>query len=170
MTDNDVYITIRRQLLKQLTEAGMAIPVIAGFQSTKQGREGRFLMFFPINEAAHGWQSRSYNIAGRNANHRETQLAEKTLQVQGFGVDDSLTNGDIAALARMIVNSLTFVEALRREGIGVQRASGIRTPFFVNDRGDYEQNPSFDFNVTFHRELRPNTPATSVLNPKIIPV
>lgn len=168
MTDNEVYIAIRHQMLAQMNDVGVSIPVVAGFQSTKQGREDSFVMFFPINEAGHGWQARNYQVAGTDANHKETQLVEKTLQVQGLVSDASeLTATDLTATVRMIVNSLPFVDALKKQGVGAQRASGIRTPYFINDQGDYEQNPSFDFNVTFHREIFPNTTAVKALYPDI---
>ncbi|CDL85471.1 phage gateway protein [Xenorhabdus szentirmaii] len=167
MTDNEVYRAIRHQLLKQLAEAGIAISVVAGFQSTKQGREDSFVMFFPIEEAAHGWQGRNYHVVGRDANHRETQLVEKTLQVQGVGTHQDLNASDITATVRMIVNSLPFVDALRKKNIGVQRAGNLRTPFFVNDQGNYELSPSFDVKITHSRDIKPNTAAISGLYPDI---
>ncbi|MDC9591178.1 hypothetical protein PSI23_18255 [Xenorhabdus sp. XENO-10] len=167
MTDNEVYSAIRHQLLKQLSEAGIAVPVVAGFQSTKQGREDRFVMFFPIEEAAHGWQGRNYHVVGRDANHTEIQLVEKTLQVQGVGTHDKFTANDITATVRMIVNSLPFVESLRKHRIGVQRAGNLRTPFFINDWGDYEMSPSFDVKITHPRVITPNTAAVNALYPDI---
>lgn len=164
MTDNDVDIAIRKQLLIQLKQSGIDIAVKAGFQSTKQGREDSFVMFFTIGEAPQGWQKRSYNVQDKNANHLEEQQAEVTYQMQAFITQrGSYTAKDITAMVRMIVNSLPFVEALRKQGVGIQRATAIRSPYFVNDHGDYEQNPSFDFNVTFIRTLRPDTGVVSAL-------
>ncbi|KMJ46897.1 phage related-protein [Xenorhabdus khoisanae] len=167
MTDKQIYAAIRAQLLKQLGEVGIAVPVIAGFQSTKQGREERFVMFFPVSENAHGWQGRHYRIIGNNANHQETQLVEKTLQVQAVGEFEQYTAGDITATVRMIMNSLPFVEALHKQRIGVQRAGSLRMPFFINDQGNYEMSPSFDITLTHSRDIKPNTAAVSVLFPDI---
>ncbi|PHM50573.1 phage gateway protein [Xenorhabdus sp. KK7.4] len=167
MTDNDVYIALRAQLLKQLNEAGIAVPVVAGFQSTKQGRENRFVMFFPISESAHGWQGRNYHCADRNANHREIQIVEKTLQVQGVGSFEQYTAGDMTATVRMIMNSLPFVETLRKQGIGIQRAGNLRMPFLINDQGNYELSPSFDITITHSRNIKPNTATVNVLFPDI---
>lgn len=168
MIDNEVDIAIRKQLLLQLEQMEINIPVKAGFQSTKQGRDDNMVMFFPINESGHGWQGRNYRVQGNNTNHQENQLCEKTYQFQAlithFGY---YTAGDITAIVRMITNSLPFVEALRKKGIGVQRATGIRTPYFVNDRGNYEANPSFDLNITFNRTLHPDTAAISAMYPDI---
>nr|WP_275371080.1 hypothetical protein [Xenorhabdus bovienii] len=124
-------------------------------------------MFFPIEEAAHGWQGRNYHIVGRDANPRETQLVEKTLQVQGVGTYDTFTANDITDTVRMIINSLPFVEALRKQGIGVQRAGNLRTPFFINDQGNYEMSPSFDVKITHPRVITPNTAAVNALYPDI---
>ena len=168
MTDNEVDIALRKQLLFQLKEAGIDIHVKAGFQSTKQGREENMVMFFPIDEHGHGWQGRKYNVQGEKANHQETQMSEKTYQFQAL-IDNlgSYTAGDITALVRMIVNSLPFVEALKKQGIGIQRASTIRRPYFLNEKGNYEQNPSFDLTVSFPRILSPDTAAISALYPDI---
>ncbi|MEX9216283.1 hypothetical protein AB7Z50_18530 [Providencia rettgeri] len=168
MTDNDVDIAIRKQLLIQLAEQGITIPVKAGFQSSKQGREENMVMFFPISENGYGWQGRKYDIQGRNANHQENQLSEKTYQVQALiSRFDDYTAGDVTAIVRMVVNSLPFVTTLKQQGIGVQRASNIRRPYFLNERGDYEQNPSFDFNVTFKRTVHFNTGVIQTLHPDI---
>ncbi|WP_272521693.1 MULTISPECIES: phage gateway protein [Providencia] len=168
MTDNNVDIALRKQLIFQLKEAGIDIPVKAGFQSTKQGREENMLMFFPIDEHGHGWQGRKYNVQGEKANHQESQLSEKTYQFQALITDsEHYTAGDITAIVRMITNSLPFVEALRKQGIGIQRASTIRRPYFLNDHGNYEQNPSFDLTVSFTRTLLPDTAAVSALYPDI---
>ncbi|SFN20042.1 hypothetical protein SAMN05216516_103251 [Izhakiella capsodis] len=111
---------------------------------------------------------RSYQVVDDDANHKEIQLVEKTLQVQGQVSDsDKFTATDLIATVRMIVNSLFFVDALKKHRVGVQRASDIRTPYFLNDQGDYQQSPSFDFNVTFHREIRLNTKAVTALYPDI---
>lgn len=67
MTDYEVDVAIRKQLLLQLKEAGIEILVKAGFQSTKQGREDNMVMFFPINENGHSWQGRKYNVQGNKA-------------------------------------------------------------------------------------------------------
>ncbi len=168
MTDNEVDIVIRKQLLFQLKEAKIEIAVKAGFQSTKQGREENMVIFFSIDEHGHGWQSRKYNVQGGKADHQENQLSEKMYQFQALITDfGHYTAGDITAIVRMITNSLPFVEALRKQGVGIQRASTIRRPYFLNDHGNYEQNPSFDLIVSFTRTLFPDTAAISALYPDI---
>jgi hypothetical protein len=150
--------------MKQLAEYGVAVPVVAGYQSNKEGRENQFIMFFPVDESAHGWQGRSYSPNTDHAHHVERQIVEKTIQLQGFSDEQGdHTALDLTSLARMVVNSLPFVEAMRKSGVGVQRAGTIRTPFFINDHGDYEMNPSFDFKITHNRFINPITPVVHTL-------
>ncbi|MEQ5136685.1 MULTISPECIES: phage gateway protein [Providencia] len=168
MTDNDVDIAIRKQLLFQLKEAKIEIPVKAGFQATRQGRDDNMVIFFPIDERGYGWQERKYDVQGKHANHQEKQPSEKTYQFQVLITDfGCFTASDITAIVRMITNSLTFVEALKKQGIGTQRASNIRNPYFLNDYGNYEQNPSFDLIVSFTRTLHLDTAVVSALYPDI---
>ncbi|MCF1958249.1 hypothetical protein L1K40_27110, partial [Escherichia coli] len=75
----------------------------------------------------------------------------------------NLTAGDLIRMTRMIINSLSFVESMRKVGIGIQRASEIRRAPIINAGNSYEHNPSFDFNVTFSSTLSLDTAATNLL-------
>lgn len=163
MKDNDINSAIREQLLKQLASANINVEVIAGFQPEKK-QDNNLILFFPIKEVGQGWQKRNYNIQGNNANHKEQQMTELTFQVQGFiKQHPNLTAGDLIRITRMIVNSLPFIESMRKMGIGIQRASEIRRAPIVNEGNSYEHNPSFDFNVTFSSTLSLDTAATNLL-------
>ena len=162
MKDNDINIAIREQLLKQFRSASINVDVIAGYQPDK--KQDNNIIMFPIKEVGQGWQKRNYNIQGNNANHKEQQLFELTFQVQGFiKQHPNLTAGDLIRMTRMIINSLSFVESMRKEGIGIQRASEIRRAPIINAGNSYEHNPSFDFNVTFSSTLSLDTAATNLL-------
>ncbi len=118
-------------LVVAVKEVGIGIPVKAGFQSTKQGREDNMVMFFPSMKVATVGRAENIMFKAIKANHQENQLSEKTYQVQAFITQlGHYSASDITAIVRMIANSLTFVEALRKQGIGIQRATGIRTPYF----------------------------------------
>ena len=47
MTDNEVNAALRKQILKQLAEQNIIVPVIAGYQSKKAGRSGLDRTFLP---------------------------------------------------------------------------------------------------------------------------
>ena len=110
-----LMLLFAKQLLLQL-KVGIGIPVKAGFQSTKQGREDNMVMFFPSMKVATVGRAENIMFKAIKANHQENQLSEKTYQVQAFITQlGHYSASDITAIVRMIANSLTFVEALRKQ-------------------------------------------------------
>lgn len=168
MNDKDIELIIYNQLVTELKNHGITTGVKAGFFPENHISGEDFIAFYPVGETPAGWQKRSYAVRGQNANHTESQITEKKYRVQGFITESQThTAGDIVAAVRMIVNSLPFTEALNKQGAGVQRAGAIRVLYLADDQGHYRQAPSFDFNVTFTRTLRPETGVVSALFPDI---
>ena len=159
MNDKQLRILIVTQLTAGLTRAGITLPVIAGNQPTTQGREDQGIYFFPISDAASGWQSRTYSPNQLPTIPMEdTQHVETAFQVEALVMDDpaslaSLTALDVLHTARMVIASLPFVQAMQDAGAGVQRPSNVRTPYFTNDRDQFEMSPSFDFTVSHKRAI-----------------
>jgi hypothetical protein len=158
MTFDDVIIGFRTSLIKHMPTHGLAdIPVVQLDQSKKSGRLLQAI-YFKLNDPVNrGWQARSYNPTPYTAGHVEVQDYEAAIRITALSNDTVLSSYDIAATVQMIVNSLPFVEDMRRINIGVQRASAIRTPTFINENDDYETEASFDFRVTFKRSIAPQT-------------
>jgi len=159
MNEKALKILLVRELTAGLVRAGITLPVIAGNQPTTQGREDAGIYFFPIADAAAGWQIRNY---GTNTlplmPMTDTQIVETTFQVEALVPDDPSDLAQVTALdalhvARMVIGSLPFVEALRADGVGVQRPTNVRTPYFTNDRDQFEMSPSFDFTVSHKRSI-----------------
>ena len=157
MKDKELRIAIRAALVDSLAHAGVSdLPVIAGNQpGHAQGRVARGLYFWAVSETPRGWQGRTtrVNPGTLQVETIETQYMQTQFQVNVFCPDKpsdttSDTAQDLCSLARMLVQSTRFVEAMSAVGVGVQMPSSIRAPFFVNDLDQYEQNPSFDFVVS----------------------
>jgi len=162
MTDNDVKILIRTQLLAGLIRRGhTAVQVLASNQPRHQGRvDGPVVYFFPVSDHRYGWQHRKqvYDSQSGDITVTETQYMESVFQVMALYPQDpsniSLpTAKDLINDAAMTVNSLTFTEAMRAGGVGVQRVTDIRNPYFQNDRDQSEASPSFDFTVSYKRVI-----------------
>lgn len=159
MNEKSLRILIVRELTAGLQRAGIALPVIAGNQPTTQGREDAGIYFFPISDAASGWQGRSYATNTLPLMPMtDTQTVETAFQVEALVPDEpndltSITALDALHVTRMIIASLPFVEALRESEVGVQRPTNVRTPYFTNDRDQFEMSPSFDFTVSHKRAI-----------------
>lgn len=167
MTENQLAILIRSTLLQLLAGQGLAdLPVLAGYQPTGQGRAQRGIYFFPVTDTRYGWQQRKdvFNPETGDQVHTESQIIESLFQVQGFAPSspadlEAPTARDLTNLAAMLIASQPFVQALAKQGAGVQRITAVRSPFFKNDAGQFEASPSFDFTVSHKRSITQTTPS-----------
>lgn len=167
MTDNELGILIRGTLIPLLTQQGISdLPVIVAFQPTTQGRDERGLYINMVSSRRNGWQERRdiYDEESGDQTHIEGQWYETVFQVQGFtpaNINDlnELRAKDLTEIAAMLIASQPFIQAMTAGGVGVQRITAIRNPYFVNDQGNFEANPSFDFTVTHKRTIIQTTPS-----------
>lgn len=167
MTDNQLEILLREQLLAGLARQGYAtVPVVSSYQPTTEGRNTEATVyFFPLQDQRYGWQGRKrvVDLISGAITTTETQLMESGFQIFALAPQDpedlSLpTAKDLVNIAAMICNSETFITAIRRAGAGVQRITQIRSPYFVNDEGQFEASPSFDIIISHKRQIQEVTP------------
>lgn len=152
MLQKDLEIHIRQALLKGLAEHGAnAIPVIKAFQSPSQGRQDG-IYFHLLSESSSGWQGRKY---GNVTDMVETQYFNSTYQ---FGAIRNQDASDWIRIVRMITQSLSFVEYLRKLDIGVQRAGEIVNVQFENENGQYDFNPNFTITFAHKESITPLVP------------
>src|SRR5690625_3785998 len=176
MTEAQAFITIRSAMLQMLGQLGYSdVRVLAGRQPTKAGRFDNAIYFFAIDEQSQAVQGRSYAPTDSDAGHVERQAVLQTVQLQAFKENDpedyeAYTASDLCAVAKMILNSLPFTETIRQQGVSVSNITNMREPEFVNEHGDYEKNPSFDFDVGFTREIKPVTPLITDISATVYPL
>ena len=167
MTENQAFIIVRTALLNALSAYGFAsTQVLAGRQPNKQLPLDDAVYLFAIGESRQGVQGRSYSPVDGHAGHVERVPVSKTVQVQVFRKHDVMdaadpTASDLCAVVKMIVDSLPFQESIRPLGVAAHNSTPIREPEFINDAGDYEKNPSFDFDMSFTRAITPLTPVVT---------
>lgn len=165
MTDNQLAILFRAQLLAGMARHGYAtLPVIASYQPTTEGRATKAaLYFFPLLERRYGWQGRKRLVGQETITTTETQIIESAFQVFALAPQDPTnlslpTAKDLVNSAAMVCNSQVFSQAMNRQGVGVQRITQVRNPFFVNDQGQFEPSPSFDVTLSHKRQISEVTP------------
>ena len=170
MTDNALAILFRAQLRAGLSRAGYAaLPVVASYQPTTQGRvNGPAIYFHPISDTRYGWQwrKRKYNPLTGRIDTTEAQIIESAFQVYALAEQDPSnlelpTAKDFTNIAAMICNSENFMQSMRANGAGILRVTQIRSPFFVNDEGQFEASPSFDITISHPRQLQEVTPVAA---------
>ena len=165
MTDNQLAILFRAQLLAGMARHGYAtLPVTASYQPTTEGRATEAaLYFFPLTERRYGWQGRKRLVGEETITTTETQIIESAFQVFALAPQDPTnlslpTAKDLVNIAAMACNSQVFSQAMNRQGVGVQRITQVRNPFFVNDQGQFEPSPSFDVTLSHKRQISEVTP------------
>ena len=162
MTETQAFVVIRLELIKQLALYGYTPSVLAGRQPSKQLLVDNSVYLFPIGETRQGVQGRTYKPKDGHSGHIERVQVSKTIQVQCFkktSTEDvsEPTATDLCAIVKMIIDSLPFQEAIRAKKVATHNSTPIREPEFINEAGDFEKNPSFDFDMSFTREIRPIT-------------
>lgn len=172
MTDNELAALLRAQLLAGLTRQGYPdIIVQPNNQPTTQGRPSdATVMYQPIQDYRYGWQGRkmSYNAGNDVFNTTESQIIESGFQIFALVPYKEVnpytfTAKDLVNLCAMICNSERFMNDMRAGGAGLQRVTQIRSPFFVNDQGNFEASPSFDVIMSHTRTITETTPVIAEL-------
>ncbi|EFF76099.1 phage gateway protein [Achromobacter piechaudii] len=158
MKQKQLEASVRGALLQLLAEQEISLPVLAAFQPSKQGRVDDGIYFFPVGRGKPGWQSRKYRDDGVALTATESQINESMYQFQAFVEDDlsapeQLLASDVLSIVRGVLQSMRFTQAMTTAGIGVQRATDIVTPAFVNDRDNFDFNPNFTVIFTHHRNI-----------------
>ena len=167
MTDNQLTKLLRDKLLAGLARLGLTAEVLANQQPTMQGRTTTATLYFSaISENRYGWQySRtSYDPETMEIEREEAQWLRTTYQVTALAPQDPRnlllpTAKDLLRAASIIIGGQSFTQALTKDGVGVERVTELRNPYFVNDQGQFEASPSFDFTVTRKAAIIQEQPA-----------
>lgn len=175
MNETQAFVIARTHLVAALQGYGYNCAVQAGRQPTKQLLRDNTVYLFAISENRHGVQRRNYNPHDGHMGHVESTLVSKTVQVQAFRKHniknlDDYTASDLCAVVKMIISSLPYIELLQSHGVGVSNVVDMREPEFINAAGDYEKNPSFDFDLSFTRTIKPTTKPVTIISPEILGV
>lgn len=150
MTDKEAFSILRLKLIDELKqiEALKDFLVLAGRQPTNANRSLNCITYFPISESVQSLQYRDYSEIGFVT---ERVRIFKTLQIQAFTKESNISASDILNNVKMIFQSQYFNQILRKQGLALSNCSIIRLNEFINESGNYEENPSFDISLGFER-------------------
>jgi hypothetical protein len=170
VNDRDLFALVRSTALPLIqAQAGLsAVAMTRKFQPRQQGAETEPVIYFVKigPDHRHGSPRREdlYDGAGGVFGHMEKQLLESTFQFSAWipqtpADTASLTESDVLNVVSAIMQSDAVIEAFRAAGVGVQRVTDIRNPYFVDERDRFEAEPSFDIVLTHYRNLSFTLPA-----------
>lgn len=162
MNDIIMQAAIRKALMELLGAQGYPqLEVTQDYQPTTQGRVTAPVIYYHmLGDAFYGWQGRDekYNKATAQVTREERQWMRTSFQMGALAPQDPNnlalpTAKDITRLAAMLVDSEGFREKLRESKLGLEVVTEVRDIPFLNDKGRFERNPSFDFTVTWQQRI-----------------
>lgn len=177
MRDNQLIAAIVGILRTGLADS--AIQVVApdadnavvqqDFQPTTQGTpSGPAVFLHKIGDVPMGWPARTdaLNEAQTSFDHTEMQWMQTSFQITAMAQQDpsdvnAMTASDLCNAARAIMQSDATRATLLDAGIGIYRPGELRNPYFLDEKGQYEAAPSFDFTLTHQQVIITSTPVVA---------
>lgn len=177
MTDKQIAALFMSHLLPamQAQTALAAVKLARNYQATQQGAAtGPYVYFFKVGDHRYGHVERCdvYDTDLEVFTHTESQIYETTYQFSAWipqtpGDVTSLTESDILNAVSGIMQSDTILAAFRAAGVGIQRVTEVRNPYFTDDRDLFEAVPSFDIILTHKRVTVTTLPAVVTYEARI---
>jgi hypothetical protein len=179
MLDNALISLIISTLVAGEAAAGIpGTPVKQAFQPTAQGVNSQPTAYLhKLGDRRYGFLGRSdvWDQASSTIVHTETQQYETTFQLstlatQNPATPNQYTASDICNLCASILQSALAVATFQAQGVGIERVTDVRNPYFLDDREQYEASPSFDFILTHKQIITTTTPILQSEEIAIYPV
>lgn len=166
MTANETLAILISAVSTIMAQTGMPVDVQAAFQPTNQGTQvAPFIAIHYVSSRRYGFPQvvETYNASTTSFDRVESYILEETYQFTAYAMADPAnttppTAYDYAKRAAAVLQSAQLRGILLKYGIGFQRVTDIRTPFFIDDRERQEMSPSFDFTITREETVNYSVP------------
>ncbi len=176
MNDNDIFA-----IIIGILEAGfvaMSLPsvvVAQNYQPTPQGIENAPTIYIhKLSAGRYGYpgQKSVYNAGDDDFDTTDSIWRLPSFQISGLSVQDPsnismLTASDIVETAADILQFPSTRQTLSSSDIGIFRIKNVREVYFSDDRDRYEQEPSFDFELSYLKTFTSKTPRVTAQRAEI---
>ena len=173
VNDNDILAIIIGILKAGFSALGITdVSVLQSYQPTMQGvPTGKAVFIHKINAPRYGYPGTkdAYNSGNSDFDTKTLNWRSPTFQIDGLAPQDPtdttlLTASDLVEIAADIMQFQSTVQTLWESGIGIKRISELRPSYFIDDRREHEQSPSFDFTISYQKVYDTTTPAVDVID------
>ena len=179
MNDNDL-IKLFRPIIRDglLAQNYPNVKILQSNQPTQQGvTTTPTLYFFKVMDHLRGSPQRKdvYDSSIQAMRHTDVQVYETTFQISALVTQDpadtnQITASDLVNVVAAILQSDYAIAQLLTQNVQILKIMDVRNPYFVDDRDRFESFASFDFILTYERNLRSTTPIVQKIEPGIFPV
>ena len=184
MTENDLYALVLATIDTGLKSFGLGLSVAVrqSQQPRVQGTpSGAAVLLSNVSSRRYGFLRREdqwFPDADPPVMvHTETQAMQVKLQCNALSPIPSppalkprYTAGDLVAYAAAVLQSDAGREQLQAGGVGIERITDIRQPYFKDERDQFEASPSFDFTLDFNWSLSVTSPIIDATELRIVRV
>lgn len=171
MTDNSLIALFGNALKSGFTDLGITIDLVQAYEPTNQGiNTGDTVYFQKLFNKRHGHTGRSnyWDLLTSTMVYTETQVIETTFQINALVRQNPSSLGntasDIVNYAAAIMSSTKMLKTLQAAGVGIYRITEVRNPYFIDDRGQYEASPNFDFTLTHNLDIITTAPIIELID------
>lgn len=175
MLDNTLIALIISTILAGETTAGISgTPLLQAFQPTATGVNSiptAYIHKISDRRVGSPYRSDVWDSINLVMTHTELQQYETVFQFSALArqfpsTPSAYTASDILNLIASILSSSIAIAAFEAQGVGIMRIMDIRNPYFDDDKGQNEANPSFDA-IFSHKQIITSTTnivATQIIN------
>lgn len=167
MLDNALISLIISTIIAGEVTAGIPdTPIAQAFQPTNQGVSTQPTAFiYKIADHRFGFLGRSdvWDANSATMVHVESQKYETTFQISVLSIQNpatptQMTASDMCNLIAAILQSSVSIQTFQDQGVGIERITDVRNPYFMDDRNRFEASPSFDIVFTHDQIISSTTP------------
>jgi hypothetical protein len=173
MQDNQLVELFRPIIISGLAAQGLSNVIVRrGFQSTQQGTEtAPVVSYFKKSDVWYGFLGTeiNWNSGSSQLDETEDQNVETTFQINTLVIQNPVTQGqmtasDLANIVAQILSSNQSLAILKASDVGMYRITGIQNQNIIDDFGQNEFCPFFEFTLTHHRDSITHPPGSTKFN------
>ena len=174
MLDNALITLIIQVLTAGEVAAGISgTPIAQAFQPTQQGVNSEPTAYIhKLFDHRYGFLQRTDEWTDDEMVHTENQKYETTFQLSALATQNpatpaQYTASDICNFCAAILQSDQARTTFQTQGVGIERVTDVRNPYFEDDREQFEASPSFDFVMTHNQII---TTIIPILQPTVVDI
>ena len=157
MLERDLSVKLVSVLNTGLAARGITAPVRRAFQPRQSGTpDAAFISFYHVSTVNIGWaESSDVYDAVAGMQNVQTQRKESRYTIGGLAPvlsSSDMTTADYVGIAASILQNKAAIELFAQSNIGVQHITTINSVYFEDEKGQNEENPSFDV-ILSHKDV-----------------
>lgn len=141
-----------------LSGTGVPANVTVASRGTGTGGTGTYNLSASLSVSSEAMTTATLTMVHTETQQYETTFQFSALATQNPATPTQYTASDVVNLIASILQSSVTIAALQAHGVGIERITDVRNPYFLDDRDRYEASPSFDVTVTHKQVVVTTTP------------